>query len=373
MRNTTELVKSLIIEREKTAKLSLVRKKKYLTNARTLERLAGGNLEAALKDEKKLRALIDKIDNSQYQAWTKSDFRSLAKALWKIAQNVPLDEQPRAIKWIKTGIGRREGKLPKHLITGDELKSILKLCNPRDTAIIHLLYEAGLRPHELINLKKSDVEFIKEGARINVPEGSKTGSRALLVIDSAPALANWVRNHPIRGDEPVLFPAMHGKKYKIFTIEGLNKLVKNATKRAGITRRVKTYLFRHTAATRLANILTDAQMKAYFGWEQNSDMAQVYIHTSGINTDAPLLEAHGKTVEKKELEGKLAPKVCERCKKTNLHDAEMCAYCGLSFDKDKVRKQEAEMQEKLKRFDEMEARLAKLEDMRAADFKRRLK
>lgn len=51
--------------------------------------------------------------------------------------------------------------------------------------------------------------------------------------------------------------------------------------------------FRHSRATYLANFLTEAQMKEYFGWQQDSKMAGVHVHLSGRDVDNALLRVYG--------------------------------------------------------------------------------
>jgi site-specific recombinase XerD len=67
----------------------------------------------------------------------------------------------------------------------------------------------------------------------------------------------------------------------------------DSLKKAGLNKRVYTHLLRHTRATELASILTEAQMKELLGWTQSSDMPSVYVHLSGRDVDSAFLKAHG--------------------------------------------------------------------------------
>ena len=343
---------------DKKTALGVSRRKKYISNTGTLSRMAGGNLDAMLKNMEKVNALAAKIDASDYQAWTKSDLKLMLKMLWKEANGHDQLDMPKEIRWLRVGVKRKDKKHPKR-IDEKEIEAMLKVVSGRDKAIIHLLYEAGLRPHELLRLKKNDIDFTRDGARVNVPAGTKTGARSILVIDCVPSLAAWIAVHPLKKRDAVLFPSEYGmRNFQPMSVENLNKLVKGIARRAGASRPLKTYDFRHNAASRLAVVLTDAQMKAYFGWTQDSEMAATYINLSGRDVDAPLLAAHGKKVDKLELEGKLTPQMCTRCGKQNAHDAAMCQYCGLSFDKDKAKADnlsiQAQLADALKRLEVVE-------------------
>jgi ribosomal protein L40E len=113
-------------------------------------------------------------------------------------------------------------------------------------------------------------------------------------------------------------------------------LIRRLAEKAGIKKRVNPHAFRHSRATVLANKLTEAQMKEYFGWVQGSDMASVYVHLSGRDVDNAILGAYGlKNEENKELE-KFRPVVCGRCSSTNSPGSKFCTKCGYALSVDVV-------------------------------------
>jgi len=334
---------------EKRGTIGERRRKKILTNTRTLERLAGKPIDSVLKKMNSVHALAEKIAVQGYTPATQSDLRLMLKMLWKVANGYHQADRPSEVHWIKIGVKRKDRKHPK-LISEDELQRMLKVVGVRDRAIMSLLYECGLRPSELLALKKTDLDFMKEGVRVHVPEGTKTGARDILAGGNAePALANWLNAHPVKKQDALLFPAEYGTgNFKMMTTDGLTKMVRTAAARAGIQRRIKTYDFRHTAATINAKFFSEAQLRKYMGWTQDSTMAAVYVDMSGRDTDEGVARKHNKPVEAVKNETKTEPKLCKRCGKTNMHDAELCAYCGLSFDKDKAKTDFLSMQEQLK-------------------------
>jgi integrase len=172
-----------------------------------LQRLAGGQLEATLHNMEQLKQLVQAIDdNKKLAAWTKKDYKMFLKMLWKFANGFAQDDTPTEIKWLKAQIKERDRKLPKGLLTEDEIAAMMKAAaTQRDKAIIMLLYECGLRISELCALKKSDLEFVPEGVRVHIPEGTKTGARSILGVDCAPYLAAYLANHPVQGETGALF------------------------------------------------------------------------------------------------------------------------------------------------------------------------
>lgn len=325
---------------------------KIITNTRTLERLAGKPIDDALESMNDVHLIAERIAApGKYTPATQSDLRLMLKLLWKAAHGYEGEDRPKEVRWIKVGVPRKDRKHPKR-ITEDELKRMLKVAGVRDRAILQLLYETGLRPSEILALKKSDLEFITEGVRVHVPEGTKTGARDILAAgDAEPALANWINAHPIKAHDALLFPSEYGRgNFRHMGTANLNKQIKEIAKNAGIERRLKTYDFRHTAATINAKIFSDASLKTYMGWTPDSKMAAVYVNLSGKDTDPDVARKHHKPVEQPK-EKPAEPKTCKRCRKVNMHDAEMCAYCGLSFDKDKAKVYMLSMEDRIKKLE----------------------
>lgn len=87
-------------------------------------------------------------------------------------------------------------------------------------------------------------------------------------------------------------------------------------------------------ATYLANFLTDAQMKEYFGWQQGSKMAAVYVHLSGRDVDNALLKEYGIKNDNEKKESILKAKECLRCKQVNQATNKFCSRCGMPLDEE---------------------------------------
>jgi uncharacterized C2H2 Zn-finger protein len=102
---------------------------------------------------------------------------------------------------------------------------------------------------------------------------------------------------------------------------------------------------RHSRATELANILTEAQMKEHLGWVPGSDMPSTYVHLSGRDVDGALLKAHGITVDQEPtLRMGLTLGKCPRCGKDISSETQFCPTCGMVLDaKAAVRLEEERM------------------------------
>ena len=144
----------------------------------------------------------------------------------------------------------------------------------RDRAILEVLYSCGLRVSELCDLKLGDLFFGEGYIRVIgkgdkqrlVPMSSIARSRIQLYMD--------VRSKERRKEE-ILFLNNRGKKLTrvmIFTI------IKQATQRAGIDKKISPHTFRHSFATHLleggANI---RQVQELLGHE-NILTTEIYTH-----------------------------------------------------------------------------------------------
>lgn len=113
----------------------------------------------------------------------------------------------------------------------------------------------------------------------------------------------------------------------------IREILSNLAKKADVKKRVNPHSFRYARATNLAQFLTEAQMKEFFGWTQASDMAALYVHLSGRDVDNAILKANGKLPKEEEERGKeLRLKICSRCSFENSPESDFCSRCGLPLD-----------------------------------------
>jgi site-specific recombinase XerD len=256
-----------------------------------------------------------------YAEPTKQEFKnSLKKFYWWLRGCKTEGESkifPEEVSWIDTRIKSNNRKLPEDILTEVEVNRLIESAkNVKERAFISTLYESGCRIKELLSLKIKNIEFDDYGAQLIV--SGKTGSRRVRIISSAPFLKEWIDTHPNKKNrEAYVWINREGvpMKYKSATIilEGLKK-------RAGITKRINPHNFRHTRATHLSNVLTDAQMRIHFGWVKSSRMTEIYEHLSGRDVDKRLLEHYG-------IEYKL--NICSQCKETNRAGSKYCQKCGM--------------------------------------------
>jgi integrase/recombinase XerD len=246
------------------------------------------------------------------------------------------EEYPALVKNLKTTLSKSKIKLPNEgdFITEEEVKKLLDTAkNPRDKALVALLWETGARISEIANSAIRDITFDKYGGFITVL--GKTGSRKVRIISSIPYIAAWLEYHPCKSDpNSNLFVGYYNgqTRGKNLHYRAFHKVLRDLFINSGIKKKSNPHSFRHARATHLANHLTEFQMNQYFGWAQGSDMPSIYVHLSGKNTDDSLLKLHGlkkdETAEKKSI----LSKHCVRCRTINQHNAKFCVRCACVMD-----------------------------------------
>ena len=243
-------------------------------------------------------------------------------------------EVPPEVSWIKINFPKSKSHLPSEgdLLTEEEIKKLIDAAGTvRDKAFISVLAESGCRIGEVGTLRISGCEFDKLGVVMCVK--GKTGARRIRIIASVPYLVNWINCHPSKNDRDApLWASFGNKKGEQVCYNAFKKVIKNAAKKAGITKRTNPHSFRHSRATLMAKHLTEFQMNKYFGWIQGSDMPSTYVHLSGRDLDDSILSFNGIKVEKKVEESVLKPLVCSKCDTINTSDSKYCSKCANILD-----------------------------------------
>jgi len=276
----------------------------------------GKAYEALTREE--LIEWMRQVDSNGYSPETIQSYRKRVKHFlrWVHGARTMMDPTPEPLKCIRIPNIQRE--LPKGVLSASEIQRILAACpSLRNRALVHVGYEGGCRAGELLGMKIKDVEFDRHGAVIVVR--GKTGARRIRLIESVHDLQLWFNEHP-RGKDPDawLWPNDKGRH---ITVERFDAILKAAAMKAGIKKRVYSHLLRHSRATHLARIMTEYQLRIYFGWTKTSDVPARYVHLSGKDTDEALLKHYGIFLDNEQ-------RMCPRCGALNQPDALYCMRCS---------------------------------------------
>jgi integrase/recombinase XerD len=135
-----------------------------------------------------------------------------------------------------------------------EVEAMLATCNLksplgiRDRAIMEILYSTGIRKKELLGLKPEDINF-EEGI-LKVREGK--GDKQRLVPIGERALA-WTRKYLEEVRENIVYNKVHDENLFLSktgkTLSHLSDIIAEYKRKAGIEKKGRSHLFRHSMAT----------------------------------------------------------------------------------------------------------------------------
>lgn len=247
--------------------------------------------------KKYLMALYNKKLSRNSVARKLSSLRSFYKYLF---DNEFIRSNP--FKYISTP--KKEKKLPKYLGV-EEIEDIFNTpdintnLGQRDKVILEVLYASGLRVSELVNIKLSDIDFYRKEIKI-LGKGSKErivhfGDYALdalnLFIENG--RKNLLEKHCKLCDYLII-----NEKGNKITTRGIEKIIDNIIKKAGVKKHVSPHMLRHSFATHLLNegcdILT---VKELLGHE-SLETTQVYTHVSNERLRSVYLKCHPRSDKK---------------------------------------------------------------------------
>lgn len=196
-----------------------------------------------------------------------------------VEEKVIKNDPTRIIDLPKSGL-----KLPD-VLSFEEVKSLLnapdinKPIGARDAAMIELLYAAGLRVSELVNLKLQDVNleacfvrvFGKGSKERVVPIGLYAKEKIDFYIKTfrAKLLKNVASPH--------LFVARAGKP---MTRQGFWKLLRKYGQKAGIIRKIKPHSLRHSFASHLLEGGADLRSVQIMLGHVDISTTQIYTHVA---------------------------------------------------------------------------------------------
>lgn len=304
---------------------------RYISDIRKFSKILRKPIEKA--DKTDIRRVMAEIEQTNLSPESKKGFKIMVRKLYRFVREI--DEKgvyPEEVKWISINIPKNHKKLPEELLTEEEIKEIIQHCNTlRDKALISTLAESGCRISEIGTMQIKHVSF-KEDYGVRITVKGKTGMRKILIINSASYLQQWINQHSENNDLNSYL--WYSKKEGFLSYTGIMRIIKQASKSAKIKKRVYAHLFRHSRATQLASQMSEASMKQYFGWGQDSKMCGIYIHMSGEAMDKAILKINGIEIQEEKKDKLLKEKICLRCNTRNGVTNRCCSHCGLILDEE---------------------------------------
>ncbi len=286
----------------------------------------------SLTDEDLVK-ILTKINALEKSEWTKTTMKKVLKTFLRwLVKKKKLDIDLDMIKATPP-----KNKIhPESLLTREELSKILSAI-PQDDVMfktfLATLYESGARISEWLNIKIKNIIPNSIGLRVRI-EG-KTGSRVILLIETASMLRSWLEIHP-RKDDPESFVWVYERGNKLIHLgyTTVSNRLKRACKKAGIRKRIHPHLFRHSRATELASKVSESVLREFFGWAKDSKMPGVYVHLASKNIESELAQVYGiKPAEEGE-----PIQICRVCRERNPKGAKICWRCGNPLSEEELLK-----------------------------------
>ena len=218
-------------------------------------------------------------------------FRSLQQFFNHLVDEGAIDESPMA--------KMRPPSVPRKLvpiITDEEVDAILAVCtgrymtDRRDTAMIRLLLDTGLRVSELVGLAVEDVNFRRQEVFVYYAKGDKQrkvpfGDKAADCMEKylrlrpksfAAGMPSLDEDGEPRLDTHCLWVGKRGR----MGVSGPPQMLERRSAEAGIPK-INAHRFRHTAAHNAAKAgMSETDMMRFFGWD-SAEMPKLYGASAG--------------------------------------------------------------------------------------------
>lgn len=167
---------------------------------------------------------------------------------------------------------KKEKKLPQIVSEPDIIKIIVAAKNLKHQCIIGIIYSAGLRRSEVLNLRIADISFDRKQVYIRSGKGKK--DRVSLLSDR---MAVGLHKY-LSAFKPKywLFEShTHGR----YSASSVGKIITRACKNAGIPR-ITPHVLRHSFATHLMDHGTDTRIIQKLLGHSKLETTAIYTHVS---------------------------------------------------------------------------------------------
>lgn len=179
----------------------------------------------------------------------------------------------------------KKSKLLPTVLSKEEVVDLLRCTkNLKHRAVLAMIYSAGLRISELLNLQLKDIDIDRRQIIVKNSKGRR--DRNIILADSfIPLLLNYVNSY-----QPELF-FVEGKPGVKYSSESVRAFLHKSTKSAGITKKVTPHTLRHSYATHLLENGIDLRYIQELLGHAKPETTMIYTHVSKkdlLNIKSPL-------------------------------------------------------------------------------------
>ena len=168
---------------------------------------------------------------------------------------------------------KKEKTLPVVLSEEEIILILRSVSNLKHKAILIIIYSAGLRISECINLKIKDIDSNRMQIRIQQSKGKKD-RYSLLSMKTLTVLREYFKEYK---PKEYLF---EGQKGGIYSVRSIQNIFRDTIEKAKITKKVSVHSLRHSFATHLLENGTNLRYIQSLLGHANSKTTEVYTHVT---------------------------------------------------------------------------------------------
>jgi len=160
------------------------------------------------------------------------------------------------------------------ILSKEEVIKLLRYTrNLKHRAALGMIYSAGLRISELLNLRLQDIDFNRQQVFISPSKGRK--DRVVILAESMlPLISNYISSF-----RPKIYfiEGQYGGKY---SAESVRRFLKRSCHKSGITKRVTPHTLRHSYATHLLENGIDIRYIQELLGHSSPETTMIYTHVA---------------------------------------------------------------------------------------------
>ena len=188
---------------------------------------------------------------------------------------------------LRIPFGRREKHYPIVLSVSEMLAILAALSSLRDRVLVTVLYSAGLRLGEVCRLRVENIDSARMLLHIRQAKGHKDRYAPLSPV-ALELLREWWRQ-TMRKTRPsgLLFPCVKDPLRPV-DHSTVQRALRLAVRRAGLTKRVSPRTLRHSFATHLMEQGMNLRVIQVLLGHSNTRTTEIYTHVSPAHARSPL-------------------------------------------------------------------------------------
>ncbi len=171
---------------------------------------------------------------------------------------------------------RKPNRLPIVLSKKNVVKLIKVTSNLKHKTILLLIYSAGLRLGELLNLKPGDID--SETMKIHIRQSKGKKDRYIMLSENVLKLLR--EYYKLYKPKDYIIEGQKGGKYSPKSVQNIFKA---ALKKAGIKKKATVLTLRHSFATHLLDEGTDIRYIQELLGHRKLETTQIYTHVSSYS------------------------------------------------------------------------------------------